>query len=45
MNEDLTILVVDDEEFIRDIFKDYFESSTDYSVLTASDGLEALEII
>jgi len=45
MNEDLTILVVDDEKFIRDIFKDYFESSTDYSVLTASDGLEALEII
>jgi putative nucleotidyltransferase with HDIG domain len=45
MNEDLTILVVDDEPLVRDIFEDYFESFTDYSVLTACDGLEALEII
>jgi response regulator RpfG family c-di-GMP phosphodiesterase len=45
MNENLRILVVDDEECILDIFKSYFESSHDYTLLTASDGLEALEII
>ena len=45
MNEDLTILVVDDEAYIRDIFKDYFETATEYTVFTACDGLEALDII
>ncbi len=45
MNEDLTILVVDDEAYIRDIFKDYFEIATGYTVFTACDGLEALDII
>jgi response regulator RpfG family c-di-GMP phosphodiesterase len=45
MNENLRILVVDDEECILDIFKNYFESSSDYTLLTASNGLEALEII
>ena len=45
MNENLRILVVDDEECILDIFKSYFESASDYTLLTASDGLEALEII
>jgi response regulator RpfG family c-di-GMP phosphodiesterase len=45
MNENLRILVVDDEECILDIFKSYFESAPDYTLLTASDGLEALEII
>jgi len=45
MNEDLTILVVDDEDYIRDIFKGYFETATEYTVFTACDGLEALDII
>jgi response regulator RpfG family c-di-GMP phosphodiesterase len=45
MNENLRILVVDDEECILDIFKSYFESAPDYTLLTANDGLEALEII
>ena len=45
MNENLRILVVDDEECILDIFKSYFESAPDYTLLTASDGLEAFEII
>jgi len=45
MNEDLKILVVDDEEIILDIFKEYLESTHNYKVLTATDGLEALEII
>jgi response regulator RpfG family c-di-GMP phosphodiesterase len=45
MNENLRILVVDDEECILDIFKSYFESAANYTLLTASDGLEALEII
>ncbi len=45
MNEDLTILVVDDEDYIREIFKDYFETATEYTVFTACDGLEALDII
>jgi len=45
MNENLKILVVDDEEIIRNIFKEYLESTKTYSVFTAVDGLEALEII
>jgi response regulator RpfG family c-di-GMP phosphodiesterase len=45
MNENLRILVVDDEECILDIFKSYFDSDSNYTLLTASDGLEALEII
>jgi len=45
MNEALTILVVDDEEYIRDIFKEYFETFAEYTVLTACDGFEALDIV
>jgi response regulator RpfG family c-di-GMP phosphodiesterase len=45
MNENLKILVVDDEEIIRDVFKQYLGSKKNYTVLTAGDGLEALEII
>jgi response regulator RpfG family c-di-GMP phosphodiesterase len=45
MDENLKILVVDDEKSILDIFQKYFESTTNYQVLTANDGLEALEII
>ena len=45
MNETLKILVVDDEECILDIFKEYFDSETDHMLFTASDGYEALEII
>lgn len=45
MNKALTILVVDDEEYIRDIFQEYFKTSTEYTVLTACDGFEALEIV
>jgi putative nucleotidyltransferase with HDIG domain len=45
INENLKILVVDDEESIRDLFKEYLESATAYTILTASDGMEALEII
>ena len=45
MDENLKILVVDDEECILDVFKIYFESETNHTLLTASDGFEALEII
>jgi CheY-like chemotaxis protein len=45
MSEDLKILVVDDEEIILNIFKEYLESNNNYTVLTAGDGLDALEII
>ena len=45
MNEDLKILVVDDEEMILSIFREYLETIKNYTVLTAIDGLEALEII
>ena len=45
MKERLKVLVVDDEEVILDIFKEYLEFTGNYSVLTAADGLEALEII
>ena len=45
MEEHLKILVVDDEACIRDVFKDYLAATTNYTVLTANDGLEALDII
>ena len=45
MNEDLKILVVDDEEIILNVFQDYLESTNNYTVITARDGIEALEII
>ena len=45
MNENLKILVVDDEEMILNIFREYLESMNNYTVFTASDGLEALEIV
>jgi len=45
MNENIKILVVDDEAIIRTIFREYLGSTKNYTVLTASDGLEALEII
>jgi len=45
MEEHLKILVVDDEECILDIFKRYFESSKNHTILTAGNGFEALEII
>ena len=45
MNENLKILVVDDEETILNIFREYLESTSHYTVLTARDGLEGLEVI
>jgi putative nucleotidyltransferase with HDIG domain len=45
MHENSKILVVDDEESIRNVFRQYLEATDNYTVLTARDGLEALEII
>ena len=45
MEEHLKILVVDDEQCIRDIFKNYLAATTNYTVLTANDGLEALDTV
>jgi putative nucleotidyltransferase with HDIG domain len=45
MNEDLTIVIVDDEQPILDIFKQYLESTTSYTVLTTDDGAQALDMI
>jgi response regulator RpfG family c-di-GMP phosphodiesterase len=44
MSKQLNILVVDDEEVILQIFTDYFRQSETYSILTARDGAEALEV-
>lgn len=41
----LKILVVDDEEIILNIFKDYLEAVGDYTVFATTDGFEALEVI
>jgi len=43
MSEKKTILVVDDEEDIRKLLKDFLESRN-YHVLTAEDGSQALEL-
>ncbi len=45
MSEKLNILVVDDEDMILKTFREYLETSRDYTIFTARDGLEALDII
>lgn len=44
MSEHLNVLVVDDDEMILEVFKDFFHRMGGYSILTARDGVEALEI-
>ena len=44
MSEQLNILVVDDDEMILEVFKDFFHATEAYSLLTAADGAKALEI-
>jgi response regulator RpfG family c-di-GMP phosphodiesterase len=43
--DNLKIIVVDDEETILNVFKQYLETTSNHTVLTAGDGLEALDII
>jgi putative nucleotidyltransferase with HDIG domain len=45
MEKKLKILVVDDEEPIRNIIKEFLEHGDRYSVLVARDGFEALQVI
>jgi putative nucleotidyltransferase with HDIG domain len=45
MLDNLKIVVVDDEETILNVFKQYLETTSNHTVLTAGDGLEALDII
>jgi putative nucleotidyltransferase with HDIG domain len=45
MEEKLKILVVDDEQAIREVMKAYLEHDHRYRVLTAQDGLEAVQVI
>lgn len=45
MLEDLTIVIVDDEQPVLDIFKDYIEMTTSHTVLTSNNGTHALEMI
>ena len=42
MSEQLNILVVDDDERILEVFKDFFDKRGVYSILMARDGVEAL---
>ncbi len=45
MSENLNILVVDDDEVILQVFKDFLHGRGTYSILTARDGTEALKIL
>lgn len=45
MVDAIKILVVDDEDLVRDIFYQYLGTIGNYKVLTASNGYEALKII
>jgi putative nucleotidyltransferase with HDIG domain len=45
MEQRLKILVVDDEEPIRNIIKEFLEHGDRYEVLVAGDGFEALQVI
>jgi len=38
-----TILIVDDDQPIREILREYLSRATDYTILTASDSDQALE--
>ena len=44
MTERLNILVVDDDPAMLEAFADSLSAEEDYSIITASDGEEALEI-
>lgn len=43
--EALNILIVDDDEAILEVFKDFLDRTGTYSILTARDGVEALKIL
>ena len=43
--ENLKVLVVDDEPVIRDVFKEFLETKSNFEVITASDGFEAIQIV
>ncbi len=45
MAQALNILVVDDEQPIREVMKEFLERRHSYRVLTAEDGFEALQIL
>ena len=45
MSEPLNILIVDDDEVILQVFKDYLRRTDTYTVLTAHDGEEALKAL
>jgi response regulator RpfG family c-di-GMP phosphodiesterase len=45
MSEPVNILVVDDDEMILEVFKDFLHRVGTYSILTARDGMEAVEIL
>ena len=45
MDNRLKILVADDEERILSIFQSYFRSKNNFTILTATDGIEAFEIV
>jgi response regulator RpfG family c-di-GMP phosphodiesterase len=42
MSQALNILVVDDDPQILEVFEEFFESTKDYSVITAQNGAQAL---
>lgn len=42
-NSEITILVVDDEPEIRDLIADFLEDDEGYKIITAEDGIDALE--
>lgn len=44
MNERLNVLVVDDDPAILEAFLDFFESTEGYSIMTAQNGPQALEM-
>ena len=45
MDTELSILIVDDEKPILEIFRQYLEATTNHTVFTAGNGSEALEIV
>ena len=45
METPLSILIVDDEKPILDIFRQYLEATTNHTVYTAANGSEALDIV
>ena len=41
----LSVLIIDDEPGVRDVFREFCQSSAHFQVMTATGGLEAIDLV